>query len=142
MTATASKHSPRFRLWFAAVCVLALALPLGALADNNEKDFSLSVKLNDPFNSHFELCFPILVNKSFRATSMNHGIKNSFSGVLSPSVDGKYRMTLTISEWESERRNSKEAGEHKLKPDQPEDWGVVQSIVYQRSVLLSKGGCK
>ena len=141
MRVSASRCRLRFLLCFAAACVLVSVLPHGSFADNNEKDFSLSVRLKDPFNSDFEVCFPVTVNKSFRVTWMNRGIKNSFSGTLRPLVDGKYPVTLAISEWESERSNSKEAGEHKLKLDQPEEWEFVQSVSYQRTVLLSKGVC-
>ncbi len=141
MRVPVSKCALRFFLCFAAAGLLVSVLPHCSTADNNEKDFSLSVRLKDPFNSDFEVCFPVTVNKSFRVTWVNRGIKSSFSGMLRPAVDGKYPLTLAISEWESERSNSKEAGEHKLKPDQPEEWAFVQSVAYERTVLISKGGC-
>jgi hypothetical protein len=118
--------------------VLTCSLVVGQRKDS----LSLSVRLQDPYNPDFEICTPVTVDEPFRITWINGKIRNSISGILHSPVGAEYSLSLTVSEWASEQSNGKDSSESKLKLEEPYGWGVIQSVVYARRVVLSKDDCK
>ena len=124
-------------LWLALVIVFSGAFT-GSVAETSQDLFHLSLRLQDPYNSDLETRIPIRVDKPFRITTDNGEIKNTISGQLHAPSGTKYPLTLTISEWESEKSNMKDSWELQLEIDKPWSAGVVASFVYERTVILSK----
>src|SRR5215475_3306942 len=127
----------------ARVLLLALVIVFsgafaGSVAETSQDLFYLSVRLQDPYNSDLETRIPIKVDKSFQVTTDNGEIKNTISGRLHAPEGTKYPLTLTISEWASEQSNVKDSCELQLEIDKPWSIGVVSSLVYERTVVLSK----
>ena len=100
--------------------------------------YKLTVELKTPYNTDFTMTTVITANEPFELTKPNGNIRNTISGVLRPSVDGKFPLDLTVSEWASEKSNIKDTTELKLELDKPWSGGPVSSFVYLRTVTLSE----
>ena len=140
-------HSVSFgmihRIMYVSLAVLlCVVLPCFSVMGQRQDSLNLSIRLQDPYNPDFELCTSVRVNEPFRVTWMSGKTRSNISGILHPPVSGEYPLTLSVSEWASEQSNSKETSESKLKLEKPYEWGVVQSVVYTRYVVLSKDACK
>jgi hypothetical protein len=122
--------------------LLCIVLPCLPVVGQRNDSLNLSVRLQDPYNPDFELCTPVRVNEPFRVTWMSGKIRSNISGILHPPISGEYPLTLTVLEWASEQSNNKDSSEPKLKLEKPYGWGVIQSVVYTRRVVLSKDACK
>jgi hypothetical protein len=96
------------------------------------------VKLNDIYNPDFEVRLPIKINKQFQVVAENGDIKTTISGTLGNSNKGKYPLTLTVSEWGSEKSNISDTIQLNFELDKPVGYGPVSSFFYLRTVTLSK----
>ncbi len=132
----------RYSLCFALTLALATTPCLGLVELKNDDSFTLLIWLHDPFNPGFEVCLPVRVDEPFSVTWASKDAKNRVSGTLHDLAEGKYPLTLNIDEWASEGSNSRDTIELRLGLDKEYGWGVVQSIVYNRAVTLSKQGCR
>jgi hypothetical protein len=124
-------------LWLALAIVFSGAFA-GSAADTNQDLFYLSVRIQDPYNSDLEARIPIKVDKPFQITTDNGEVKNTISGQLHAQRGTKYPLTLTISEWASEKSNQTGSMELQLELDRPWSGGPIASLLYSRTVVLSK----
>jgi hypothetical protein len=113
-----------------------ICLPVGAHEGNLEPLY-LTVKLNDIYNPDLRMTLPVRAGKPFKVTVENSDLKTTISGTLSDPVEGKYPLTITISEWASTTNNIAGTSELHLELDKPLAWGPVFSVVYLRTVQLS-----
>lgn len=111
---------------------------LGTTGDVSKEKYFISVKLNDLYNPIFKIRIPIEINKQFRIVAENGNIKTTIAGTIGNSYNGKYPITLTVSEWESEKSNISDTTQMNLELDKPVGYGPVSSFVYLRTVTLSK----
>jgi hypothetical protein len=122
--------------------ILVIALinitSFGTTSDTDREIYILSVKLNDIYNPDFEIRLPIKINKTFQVIAENGDIKTTISGTLGSSNKGKYPLTLTVSEWGSEKSNITDTTQLNLELDKPMGYGPVSSFLYLRTVTLSK----
>jgi hypothetical protein len=98
----------------------------------------LSVRLQDPFNRDFEIRIPVRLAKHFRTTATNGTVRNEVSGVVRPSISGKYALNLTVLEWQSEKNNVRDTTNFQLELNKPQTAGPISSFVYLRTVTLSR----
>lgn len=98
----------------------------------------LTVELNTPMNKNFIMKTIIVPGKHFEFTKHNGEVRNTISGELKAAVDGKYRLDLTMSERKSEKSHTEEKVELNLELDKPWSGGTVSSVLYSRTVTLSK----
>jgi hypothetical protein len=133
-----SSRSTIARVLWPALAIVFLGAFTGSTAGTNQDMFYLSVRLQDPYNSDLETRIPIKVDKPFQITTDNGEIKNTISGRLHAPSGTKYPLTLTVSEWISEKSNMSDSWELQLEIDKPWSGGVLASFVYGRTVVLSK----
>jgi hypothetical protein len=129
--------------------VLAMLLVLCGIssfpsrATTGDESFSLSVTIQSRHVSDFEACVPIRLDEPFRVVWGYDKVKDSFSGVLHALKDGKYPITLNISEGGGSCR---EMTEPSLILDKPAEWSNFESVAFKhidsRKVVLSKGPCQ
>ena len=92
----------------------------------------------DPFNHDFEIRIPVHLGKHFRTTATNGPVTNEISGVVRPSIEGKYALNLTVLEWQSVTDNVRDTNNFQLELDKPQTAGLISSFVYHRRVTLSR----
>jgi hypothetical protein len=135
---TMSSRSPPTRVLWLALAVVFSGAFAGPVAQTSQDFFYLSVRLQDPFNSDLEARIPIKVDKPFQVTTDNGDVKNTISGRLHAPSGTKYPLTLTISEWSSEKSNMTDSCELQLEIDKPWSGGPIATFIYLRTVVLSK----
>jgi hypothetical protein len=123
--------------------VILITVAAGLLAgcahsSTSSDQYTLTVKLNTPYNQEFTIVTPVVLDRPFEVTRLNGEIKNTISGVLNQPIDSKYPINLTVLEWKSEKSNIKGTTELNLELDKPWSGGPVSSFVYLRTVTLSK----
>jgi hypothetical protein len=119
--------------------MVAAGLLMGCAHSPASSDsYSLTVKLNTPYNQNVIIQTSVVPDHPFELTELNGEIKNTISGVLRPTVDGKFPIDLTVSEWKSEKSNITDTTELKLELDKAWSGGPISSFVYARTVTLSK----
>lgn len=100
--------------------------------------FTLTVKLQDAYNSDIEFETDLVINKPFRIMKRNGAVDNTISGVLYLGQGSKYRLRLNILEWQSKTQNSNETYVPDLELGKPWNGGAIQSSVLLRTVILSR----
>jgi hypothetical protein len=98
----------------------------------------LRVQLRDVYNPQFEIRGLVIVGEPFHITKVNGAVKNEISGLLRPTQDGRYLLTLAILEWQSAAANSRETEELTLALNKPWSAGPSQSTLSVRTVMLSR----
>jgi hypothetical protein len=129
------------------ICILWLVIvfqsPFLSSATTLDETFSLSVTIQSRHISHFEACIPVRVEEQFRVVWGNDKIKDSFSGVLHAPKDGRYPITLNISEGGGSCR---EMTVPSLTLDKADEWSNIVSMAFQhidnRKIVLSKAPCQ
>ena len=123
--------------------VLCATSPFPSKATAVGESFSLSVTIQSRHVSDFEACIPIRLDEPFRVVWGYGKVKDSFSGVLHASKDGKYPITLNISEGGGSCR---EMTEPSLTLDKSAEWSNLVSMAFNhidsRKVVLSKSPCQ
>ena len=130
----------RFRLPLQIAIVLLLLAPisLSARGTSDRKHFILRVRLQDPFNRDLEIRKRIEAGKPFCVRKKNGRVKNTISGRLLAETDGKHKLSLTVFEWLSEKSNIRDGWELELELNKPWGGGPIASLVYMRTVTLSR----
>lgn len=107
---------------------------------NNTGDgsFYLSVRMNDIYNSDLQIFLRVKINKPFKVTAENGDVKTTISGTILGPKEGKYPLSLMVSEWVDEKNNLSGWTDLQLELNKPFGYGPVSSIVYFRTVTLSK----
>lgn len=108
-----------------------------AATQSNQPPLYLSVKLNDPYNPDLRITLPVSPGKPFKVTVENNELQTTISGTPGDPVEGKYPLTITVSEWASTTSNISGTSELHLELDRPLTWGPVSSFVYLRTIQLS-----
>ena len=116
-----------------------VALLAGCAQSPTSSDlYTLTVELNNPYNRKFKMETVVVRNEPFELTKLNGRIKNTLSGVLRDPEDGKFPLELTVSEWESDKSNSRWTIELNLELGEEWSGGIVQSLFYEKTITLSK----
>src|SRR5262249_27523438 len=126
------------RSWSRIALFLAFLTPFSLSADGrtDRKRLVLSVRLQDPFNRDLEIRKHIKLGTPFFTKKTNGRVKNTISGVVFQEQEGKYELSLTISEWASEKDNVEDTMALELELNKPWKGGPVASFVYGRTVTL------
>jgi hypothetical protein len=143
-------HQPLLWIMIMLIC----AVPLGAHADAEsvqqkavqaaspvavEKNaLMLSIVIDTIYNHHFRVDLPISLNQPFKVVTSNGGVTNTVLGTVSSPVDGKYALPLSVSEWVSKSNNFSDTEELSLELDKPVSGGFDSSVVFMRTVTLTK----
>jgi hypothetical protein len=96
------------------------------------------VKVQDVYNPDLDIQTDVRINKPFQVVTYNGAVTNTISGVLRPPRGRRYRLRLTISEWQSEKQISRETFNFALELNKPWSGGAIQSTVFRRTVTLSR----
>ena len=117
--------------------------PFLSTATTLDDTFSLSVTIESRHISHFEACIPVRIDEPFKVVWGNDKVKDSFSGVLQAPKEGRYPITLNISEGGGSCRDMTVPS---LTLDKLDEWSNVMSMAFQhidsRKVVLSKTPCQ
>ncbi|MBX7220982.1 MAG: hypothetical protein K1Y36_13610 [Blastocatellia bacterium] len=133
---------PIKREWLRVVILLLVILGFGTSHGSGEEAkpewYNLSVQLHDPLNHDFEIRLTVKVGKRFQAISDNGAVRNKISGVLHSPEGNTYPLTLEITEFASQQNNNSEKVNLQLELDKPWSGGPVASLVYLRTIRLTK----
>lgn len=121
-----------------SVAALALLISGCSTTPASSDAYTLTVELNTPFNKKFTMATAVTLNEPFELTKLNGNIRNTISGVLRRPCDAKYPLELTVSEWQSEKASITDTTELELELNKRWSGGPVASLVYARTVTLSK----
>ncbi len=99
-------------------------------------EFLLTVTLPSSQKS-LEVSTKISLGKAFEISEMRGERKITLKGTLTPLKQNRYHLRLTIVSWVSEKMNETLLVEPDLVPGEPWTIGVVSSIIYHYTVLLS-----
>ena len=123
---------------FLSVAVAALHITGCAHTPAPKDAYTLTVELNTPYNEGYTMAAVIALDEPFELTKLNGDINNTLSGVLRPSVDGRFPLDLTVSEWESEKSNITGSTGFEVELDKPWSGGPIASFFFAKTVTLSK----
>lgn len=126
------------RIGLIALLMQLVPAPCSAAESATPEIFTLTVTLQDVYNAHFDIPTNVIVDQEFGVSKQNGAVTNAISGVLHRPQEGRYPLTLTISEWKSDTSNNKNTERLNLELDKPWVGGPAQSFVYLRTVVLSK----
>jgi len=121
-----------------AIILLLTPISLFARGASDKEHFMLRVRLQDPFNRDLEIRKRVELGKPFRVKKTNGRVRNTISGTLLPGSNGKYKMSLTIAEWESKKSNMRDGWDLELELNKAWGGGPIASFVYMRTVTLSR----
>ena len=111
---------------------------LGTVTAAERDEFYLSVNLNDPYNADLLVRAPIKLDAPFQITVENGVVKTTMSGIVHEPVDNRYPLTMTVTEWASATNNITGTNDLRLELEKPSGYGVVFSVVYARTVTLTR----
>ena len=79
--------------------VILITVAAGLLAGcahspTSSDQYTLTVKLNTPYNQEFTIATPVVLNRPFEETRLNGEIKNTISGVLNQPIDSTRQLKV------------------------------------------------
>lgn len=130
-------------LFSAFLVFFSCIIPLSASLFGQAKDtLTLTVEINDLYNPDFKFCTPVTLNEPVRISWTNGKVRSKISMILQRSVNEKYLLNISISEFVSKQNNLKDSSpELKIKLNKPFGWAPISGFVYNRQVVLSTGTC-
>jgi len=102
------------------------------------KPFDLEVTLMTASNPDFTMQTTVRVGQPFEMTATNGALTNKVSGTLHSPANGEYPLDLTISEWVSEKSNSRISMTLNLTLGKTWMGGAVSSFVDLHIVTLRR----
>ena len=125
-----------------ALCLVFVAVAIAGCATSptTPESYLLTVRLQDPYNRDVTITTPVAVDQPFAITNRNDQVQNVITGILKPPVDSRFPMELTVSKWKSEISNMRDKEQLSLVLDKPWSSSLVSSVMYLRTVTLTKMG--
>ena len=117
-----------------------------AQKENKEKSLTLSIKLQDQYNSDFSLCTAITLDEPIEFSWIRDGIKNTIMTSVPPPENGVYRLKFEFKEGTEKGTHYQSRKVFSLKLGKPKDYTDIASLlsndIYDWKIILSKKTCK
>lgn len=129
----------RNRCLFVVLFSLFLSLASTSVSGQTTKElFTLKVQIQDPYNQDLVVQVQIKQDEPFRVSATNGTVETTITGTLRPTDSSKYKLSLKITQFVSDRANQSDSWDLALELNKPWSGGPVSGIVYRRTITISK----